>query len=74
MTGWVGYVNSQPVTTAVTCVDGEAIGVYSVATVREHRGRGYGETITRFAIDAALYRRMGYRPVGRFAVYVAEAL
>jgi ribosomal protein S18 acetylase RimI-like enzyme len=91
MTGWVGYVRGTPVTTAVTCVDSEAIGVYSVATLREFRGRGYGEATTRFAVDAArhisglersilqstpsgfaMYRRMGYRPMGRFAVYVAE--
>ena len=91
MTGWVGYVRGKAVATAVTCVDSGAVGLYSVATLREFRRRGYGEAVTRHALDAArsvsgiersilqstpagfsMYSRMGYRPMGQFAVYVSE--
>jgi ribosomal protein S18 acetylase RimI-like enzyme len=88
--GWVGYARDKPVSTAATCTVNGAVGVYSVATLREYRGRGYGEWITRRALAEAqrdagpdrsilqstqagrsLYIRMGYRPVGRFAVYIS---
>jgi len=51
---WVGYVGGEPVATAATVrAPAAVIGVYNVATAPAHRGRGYGESITRYAIDAA---------------------
>lgn len=51
---WVGYRHGAPVATAATAGSRDATGIYNVATAPEHRRRGYGETITRHAIDAAL--------------------
>ena len=51
---WVGYRNGVPIATAATVASPDATGVYNVATAPEHRRRGYGEAITRHAIDAAL--------------------
>lgn len=50
---WVGYRDGVPVSTAASVASDGAIGLYNVATVPEHRGGGYGEAITRYAIDAA---------------------
>jgi ribosomal protein S18 acetylase RimI-like enzyme len=49
--GWVGYRNGQPVSTAATVVAGGAIGLYSVATLPEHRRRGCGEAVARHALE-----------------------
>jgi ribosomal protein S18 acetylase RimI-like enzyme len=54
MVGWVGYVNGKPVSTAATDCDASAVGVYSVATIAAYRGRGYGERVTRHALEAAM--------------------
>jgi ribosomal protein S18 acetylase RimI-like enzyme len=43
---FVGYVAEQPVTTAVAVTHGDHVGIYSVATSPEHRGRGYGAAVT----------------------------
>jgi predicted GNAT family acetyltransferase len=55
---WVGYRNGVPVATAATVASTDvlygATGVYNVATAPEHRRRGYGEAITRHAINVAL--------------------
>jgi ribosomal protein S18 acetylase RimI-like enzyme len=53
LVGWVGYVDGTPVSTAATDIHAGVIGVYSVATSSEHRRRGYGEWITRHALEAA---------------------
>lgn len=89
--GYVGYLGGRPVGTAATVTVEGAIGVYSVATLPEHRGRGVGEALVRFAVERAraatgiersvlqasrdgesLYRRLGYRPVASFAVFVSD--
>lgn len=89
--GYVGYLGGHPVGTAATVTVEGAIGVYSVATLPEHRGRGIGEALVRHAVERAsaatglertvlqasrdgesLYRRLGYRPVASFAVFVSE--
>jgi ribosomal protein S18 acetylase RimI-like enzyme len=57
---WVGYRDGLPVATAATVSGNGVIGLYNVATAPEHRQRGYGEAITRHAIDAAL-RETGSR-------------
>ena len=51
---WVGYRDGLPVATAATASANGVVGLYNVATAPEFRHRGYGEAITRHAIDAAL--------------------
>jgi GNAT superfamily N-acetyltransferase len=51
---WVGYRDGLPVATAATVAAGDVLGIYNVATAPEHRYLGYGEAITRHAIEAAL--------------------
>lgn len=53
LAGCVGFVNGRPVATAATLIAADAVGVYSVATLPEHRRRGYGEAITRLALGRA---------------------
>jgi ribosomal protein S18 acetylase RimI-like enzyme len=50
---WLAYSDGEPVATVATVVAADAVGVYNVGTLPEHRGRGIGETIVRFAIDRA---------------------
>lgn len=52
-TGYVGYADGQPVSTAATVIAGGAVGVYNVATLPDRQGRGFGETIMRYALDQA---------------------
>ncbi len=52
-TGHIGYLAGEPVTMAATVCQAGVIGVYSVATLPPHERRGYGEAVTRHAIDAA---------------------
>jgi GNAT superfamily N-acetyltransferase len=59
---WVGYVDDVPVATGATVVSHGVIGLYNIATAPDHRQRGYGEAITRYAIDAAV-RRHGEHPI-----------
>lgn len=54
--GYVGYREGEPVSTAATVVDAGAVGVYNVATLPGHQGRGYGEAIMRHALDRARER------------------
>jgi len=56
--GWVGYADGDPVTCAATMEDAGALGIYSVATVKEHRRHGYAEAIVRHAV--AVYRQHGF--------------
>jgi GNAT superfamily N-acetyltransferase len=51
---WVGYRDGVPVATAASVLSEGALGIYNVATAPEYRKHGYGEAITRFAIDAGL--------------------
>jgi GNAT superfamily N-acetyltransferase len=51
---WVGYHGGQPVATAATVSAHGVTGLYNVATTPEHRHRGYGEAITRHAIESAV--------------------
>lgn len=50
---WVGYHDGLPVATAATVAGGGVAGLYNVATVPNYRERGYGEAITRYAINEA---------------------
>ena len=56
--GWVGFMDGAPVTCAATMQDAAALGIYSVATLREHRRRGCAEAIVRHAV--ASYRQGGF--------------
>jgi ribosomal protein S18 acetylase RimI-like enzyme len=51
--GYVGFVNQRPVTTAAAIVTGDVIGLYSVATMPEHRRLGYAEAIMRKVVEQA---------------------
>jgi GNAT superfamily N-acetyltransferase len=50
---WLAYSNGEPVATAATVVAADAVGVYNVGTLPDHRGQGIGEAIVRFAIERA---------------------
>jgi len=50
---YVAYADGVPVSTAATVACGETIGVYNIATLPEHRRRGYGEAVMRYALAEA---------------------
>src|SRR4029077_19550576 len=52
-TGFVGYVDGEPVSTAATVVAAGAVGVYNVATVPGRQRRGFGEAVMRYALSRA---------------------
>jgi ribosomal protein S18 acetylase RimI-like enzyme len=66
---WVGYRDGTPIATAASVASDGALGIYNVATVPEHRKCGYGEAITRHAIDAGLRAS----PAGRFVLQSTSA-
>jgi len=51
--GYVGYANGRAVTTAATVITGDVIGLYSVATLPQHRRLGFAEAIMRQVIAQA---------------------
>jgi GNAT superfamily N-acetyltransferase len=70
---------------SIACVSSGVVGVFAVATVPSFRRRGYGEEVTWAAVQAepslpamlqpsedgaALYRRMGFEPVGRYTKWL----
>ena len=85
---WVGYMGNEAVTTAAIVNAAGVTGIYSVATLPERRGHGYGETVMRYALEEAardgeaplvlqsskagfaLYRRMGFKKVTEFEIYI----
>ena len=54
ITAWLGYLDGEPVTTAVTARAGDAVGVFNVATPAAHRRAGHGEAVTAHAIAQAM--------------------
>lgn len=52
----VGALDGVPVTTALLARSGDTAGVYNVATLADHRGKGYGEAAT-WAVIAEGARR-----------------
>ena len=50
---WVAHLGGQAVGTVATVVAEEAVGIYSVATLPEFRGRGIAEAMVRHAIEQA---------------------
>jgi ribosomal protein S18 acetylase RimI-like enzyme len=51
--GYIGYSNGKPVTTAGAMITGDVIGLYSVATLPQHRRLGFAEAIMRNVIEQA---------------------
>ena len=51
--GFVGYSNGKAVTTAAAVITGDVIGLYSVATLPQHRRLGFAEAIMRQVIQEA---------------------
>lgn len=51
--GYVGYSNGRAVTTAASVITGDVIGLYSVATLPQHRRLGFAESIMRRVIQEA---------------------
>jgi ribosomal protein S18 acetylase RimI-like enzyme len=51
ITGWLGYVNGNPVTAALVVEAENSIGLYSVATLPGHQRRGYCEALVRHALE-----------------------
>lgn len=84
---FVGYVDDEPVATALGHVASGLQHVECVSTVAEHRRRGYGEALTWAAttLDPTLpavlissdqgrpvYQRMGYLAVDRWVFWIGE--
>ena len=59
---FVGYVESEPVTTTAIVAGAGVIGVYNVATLPSHQKRGLGEAVMRHAIGE-VQRERGAEPV-----------
>ena len=51
VTVYVAYAQGAPVSTATAWLGDGGVGIYSVATPPEHRGRGYGRAITARAVQ-----------------------
>jgi GNAT superfamily N-acetyltransferase len=82
---WVGYLGDQPMATAVALVDGAVNGIFSVVTLPEARGRGYGTALTAHAIASCpslpavlgasalgygLYTRLGFTEVAHCELWL----
>jgi hypothetical protein len=82
---WVGYVDDEPVTTAAAFTTGDVNLVEFVATMAEHRGKGYGAAVTWTAtladpskpalLEASdfgrpVYERMGYLAISRMTLWL----
>jgi GNAT superfamily N-acetyltransferase len=52
-TGYLGYVDGNPISTTATVVAGGTVGVYAVATLPAHQRNGYAEAMVRHALEQA---------------------
>jgi len=52
-TGYLGYVDGNPVSTTATLVAGGTVGVYAVATLPVHQRNGYAEALVRHTLQQA---------------------
>lgn len=51
--GYVGYANGRAVTTAAAVITDDVAGLYSVATIPQHRRLGFAEAIMRHVVQEA---------------------
>lgn len=86
--GFVGMVDGRAIAIAAMVEGAGALGIYSLATVPAHRHQGYGEALLRAAVEESgregpfilqsteaghsLYKRMGFRDVTKFTVYLTR--
>jgi len=86
--GFIGYVSGRPVSMVALVRAEGALGIYSLGTLPEYRRRGYGEAVLRTALAERrdgepivlesteagypLYRRLGFRDLARFSVYLTK--
>jgi GNAT superfamily N-acetyltransferase len=54
LTTYVARAGGEPVATAMSWHDGAEVGIFSVGTPEEHRGRGYGAAVSGHAVRAGL--------------------
>ena len=55
--GYVGYSNGRAVTTTAAVITGDVAGLYSVATLPQHRRLGFAEAIMRQVLKTAVETR-----------------
>ena len=53
MDGWVGYVDGRAVSVVTTVSAAGVAGVYSLGTLPQYQGRGYGQAILRYGLECA---------------------
>lgn len=53
---WVGYEGDEPVASSQLVVHGSVAGLYYIATMESARRKGYGEAITRAAMQEGIAR------------------
>ena len=51
--GWIGYSNGNAVSIITTVFAADSVGVYSLGTLPQYQGRGFGETLMRHALEEA---------------------
>ena len=84
LTGYLGTIDGEPVSTAASYAAEGLVGVYNVATVPAHRGKGAGAALTWEAACAGpppailqasgdgepVYTRMGFETPARYRQFV----
>jgi ribosomal protein S18 acetylase RimI-like enzyme len=48
--GWIGYFEGKTVSIVTVVIAGGTLGVYSLGTLPQHQGCGFGETLLRHAL------------------------
>ena len=51
--GWIGYFEGKPVSVVTVVIAGGVSGVYSLGTLPQYQGCGFGETLLRHALEQA---------------------
>lgn len=62
---YLGWLDDEPVATNVVSEGGGSVGVWNIATLEQHRGKGIGAAITVAPLLES--RALGYRYAGLFA-------